>query len=210
MKIIHISPASWGSNCYLLISNAHESGREAYVIDPSSSAESILRALSAELATLAGIILTHGHFDHMLSAEILHERTGAPVMIHEEDDEMLPDPEKNAFRTFFGQDRSFRRADRRLRDGDILPLGDEKITVIHTPGHTKGCICLFSGDILITGDTLFADGFGRIDLWGGSLSDMKQSLLRLNKLPPNITIYPGHGQAAKIADALATIRFLNR
>ncbi len=210
MKIIHISPASWGSNCYLLISNAQEYGREAYVVDPSPSAESILRALSAERAALAGIILTHGHFDHMLSAETLHDKTGAPVMIHEEDDEMLPDPEKNAFKAFFGQDRSFRRADRLLRDGDILPLGDEEITILHTPGHTKGCICLLAGDILITGDTLFAEGFGRIDLWGGSLSDMKQSLLRLNNLPQSITIYPGHGEVAKIADAISTIRFLNR
>lgn len=205
MKIIHICPGSWGANCYLLVS-----GSEAYAVDPSPSADAILKRLTAENAQLYGIILTHGHFDHVISAETLHNKTGVPVMIHECDDEMLSDPEKNAYKVFFGQDRSFRRADRLLHDGDLLPLGEEMIEVIHTPGHTKGCICLKSGDILVTGDTLFSDTFGRIDLYGGSLSDMKQSLLRLKKLDPALTIYPGHGESSSLGEALSNIRFLNR
>jgi glyoxylase-like metal-dependent hydrolase (beta-lactamase superfamily II) len=205
MKIIHICPSSWGANCYLLVS-----GDEAYAIDPSPSADAILKRLEAENARLTGIIITHGHFDHVISAETLHNKTGAPVLIHECDDEMLPDPEKNAYKTIFGQDRSFRRADRFLHDGDLLPLGEELIEVIHTPGHTKGCICLKSGDILVTGDTLFSETFGRIDLFGGSLSDMKQSLLRLKKLDPSLTIYPGHGESSNLGKALSNIRFLNR
>jgi glyoxylase-like metal-dependent hydrolase (beta-lactamase superfamily II) len=205
MKLIHLCPESWGANCYLLIS-----GNEAFTVDPSPSADAVIKRLTEENARLMGILLTHGHFDHVISAEMLHSKTGAPVMIHEADNEMLPDPEKNAFRTFFGKDRSFRQADRLLRDGEILTLGGEEIEVIHTPGHTKGCICLKAGNILLTGDTLFADSFGRIDLFGGSLSDMKHSLLRLKSLDPGLSIYPGHGEKALLGEALSKIRFLNR
>ena len=203
MKIIHICPESWGANTYLLISSG-----EAFVVDPSPSAQTIIN--QAEGTRIKAIILTHGHFDHVISAERLHQLIGAPVMIHELDNEMLPDPEKNAYRTIFGSDRSFRQADSLLHDGDILPLGDETIKVLHTPGHTKGSICLLAGNILITGDTLFADNFGRIDLFGGSFNDMKHSLVFLSTLDPNLTIYPGHGESSSLGKAISHMRFLQR
>lgn len=205
MKLVHICPGSWGSNCYLLIS-----GGEAYVVDPSPSADAILKILNSENAKLKGIILTHGHFDHILSAETLNQRTNTPIMIHEADNDMLADSEMNAFKTFFGKDRSFRKADRLLHDSEMLPLGGEQIEIIHTPGHTKGCICLKTDDFLLTGDTLFGDSFGRIDLYGGSLNEMKQSLLKLKALNQSLTIYPGHGEFSTLSEALAKIRFLNR
>lgn len=205
MKIIRICPESWGANTYLMTAR-----NDAFVIDPSPSAESIIKRAGAEGAHIRAIILTHGHFDHVISAGRLHDITGAPVMIHALDNEMLSDPMKNAYREVFGSDRAFREADATLRDGDILKLGDMRVEVLHTPGHTRGCICLYSDDILVTGDTLFTDGFGRVDFWGGSHSDMKRSLLRLNGLDHSLTIYPGHGDSSKLGAALSHIGFLNR
>ena len=205
MKISHICPDSWAANCYLLIS-----GGEAYVIDPALSVDTVSERAKAEGAEIRGVILTHGHFDHILSAERISRELGVPTMIHELDSEMLVDGEKNAFKTFFHQERSFAPADRLLKDGDVLPLGNESVTVIHTPGHTRGCICLLADrQFLVTGDTLFADSFGRIDLYGGDLHQMKASLERLATLDPSLTIYPGHGYPTALGDALSNIRFLH-
>ena len=205
MKISHICPDSWAANCYLLIS-----GGEAYVIDPAISVDTVKSIAETEGVNIRGVILTHGHFDHILSAERISRELGVPTMIHELDAEMLADGEKNAFKTFFHQERAFAPADRLLTDGDILPLGNESVTVIHTPGHTKGCICLLADrQFLVTGDTVFADSFGRIDLYGGDLHQMKASLEHLAALDPSLTIYPGHGYPAALGDALSKIRFLH-
>jgi len=205
MKISHICPDSWTANCYLLIS-----GGEAYVVDPAISVEAVLSRAETEGAEIRGVILTHGHFDHIISAERISRQLGVPTMIHECDAEMLSDGDKNAFKTFFHQERSFAPADRLLKDGDTLTLGNEFVTVIHSPGHTKGCICLLADkQFLITGDTVFADSFGRIDLYGGDFHQMKASLERLATLDQSLTIYPGHGGSATLGDALSKIRFLH-
>ena len=129
-------------------------------------------------------------------------------MIHELDDEMLTDGHKNAFLDFFGVDKRFSPAERLLRDGDVIELGNEKITVIHTPGHTKGSSCFLAGDTLITGDTVFADGYGRCDLYGGDIMKMRGSLKRLRDLDPNLTIYPGHGAENRLGAALDNTAYL--
>lgn len=204
MKISHICPDSWAANCYLLISDG-----EAYVVDPAISVDAVVKRAEDLNAEIRGVILTHGHFDHILSAERISRQLGVPTMIHECDAEMLGDSDKNAFKTFFFQERTFAPADRLLKDGDILMLGGESITVLHTPGHTKGCICLLADKkFLVTGDTVFADSFGRIDLYGGDFHQMKASLEYLATLDPSLTIYPGHGEPATLGDALSKIRFL--
>ncbi len=200
MKLIHICPASWGSNCYLLCSEG-----EAYVIDPSPSSDAILRHAADAGVTVKAILLTHGHFDHVLSAKTLHDKTGAPVMIHRADAEMLEDGSKNAYSIFFGQERSFGEADSLLDDGDVLPLGNEKLTVMHTPGHSPGSCCFVSDDLIITGDTLFAQGYGRVDLWGGSMQALRASMEKLSALPHALTAYPGHGDAAPLGEALSKL-----
>ncbi len=131
------------------------------------------------------------------------------MMIHAADDELLSDSGKNCSKMFY-MSCTHQCADKLLADGGVIRLGDEEIKIIHTPGHTKGSICLLAGGMLLTGDTLFADGFGRIDFYGGSLSEMKQSLLSLSKLDPDITIYPGHGENSSLGAVLGRIRFLNR
>ena len=203
MRIVTVKPDSFGANTYLLIS-----GNEALVVDPSVSVSSIQRSALQEGAEISGILLTHGHFDHIISLDTLRDATGVDAYIHERDAEMLSDGEKNAFYTFFGRDRSYRPAERLLTDRSVIRLGDEEIRVIHTPGHTPGSLCYLCGDHLITGDTLFAQSYGRCDLWGGDIQLMRSSLERLSHLPKSTIIYPGHGESARLCDALDTVAYL--
>ena len=202
MELYNLFPGSWNSNCYVLISGEQGEKRTAAVVDPSADKDTILRFIQGKNAVLESIILTHGHFDHVESVDTLRDATDAVVCIHKDDNEMLSDGRKNAYAFFFGEDRRWRPAERLLEDGDQLSVGKETLKVISTPGHSKGSICLLCGNILITGDTIFANGYGRYDLHGGNPSTLRDSLLGLRKLDGNLTIYPGHGESARLADAL--------
>ena len=199
MVIRSIAPQSFASNCYLIAEEAH-----ALVVDPAVSLSAILSALGEMSAVCKGIILTHGHFDHMLSLDELRRAfPDAPVYIHRDDASYLGDSQKNAFALFFRQERVWQSADRLLVDGDSLPLGGQMIRVIHTPGHTPGSVCLACGENdLITGDTLFDGGYGRCDLIGGSFTSLVESLKKLASLPEQLTIHPGHGSTARLGAAL--------
>ena len=205
MKVFRVAPqSSVASNCYLIVSQG-----EALVIDPSVSVEAIRQALLEQAARCTGIVLTHGHFDHMLSLDALRDVfPDTPVYLHRDDAELLSDGEKNAFALFFGEDRRWRPATHLLNDGDTIGLGGESVRVLHTPGHTPGSICLCCGeDALITGDTLFDGSYGRYDLYGGSLSALKASLHRLSMQNGQAAIYPGHGGSTKLSSALHAITF---
>lgn len=202
MEIYNLSPEAFGSNCYILIS-----GSAAAVVDPSADIGRILSFLNETGARLEYIILTHGHFDHITSLDSLRDMTAAPAYIHKGDGEMLGDGEKNAHAVFFGYNKKWRPAERLLEDGDLLTLGGETIEVISTPGHSKGSICLLCGDFMITGDTLFANGYGRYDLHGGDVNELTASLSSLRKLDPKLTIYPGHGCSTTLGDALDNLLY---
>ncbi len=197
IRVVPICEQSFGANTYLLISERH-----ALVVDPAVSASAILEAANAEDTRVEGILLTHGHFDHVLSIDTLRAVTHLPAYIHEEDAILLTDGRKNAFYDFYHQERRFGAAERLLRDGDKLPLGEDEITVLHTPGHTQGSVCYLCGESLITGDTLFSNTVGRCDLWGGSNAQMANSLEFLRTLPKDLTIFPGHGPSATLGEAL--------
>ncbi len=200
MTIINLFPGSLGSNCYLLEDNGH-----AYVVDPSAPASAILRQLAADGCRPEAILLTHGHFDHIMSIDTLRDaEPGLPVYIHASDAPMLTDADKNAFGTFFGKDRVWRAADGYLADGQILPLGSTSLRVIHTPGHSAGSVCFLCEDegVLLTGDTLFADSIGRCDLWGGNAPTMRQTLAALRQYDRHLVIYPGHGDTSQLGRAL--------
>lgn len=201
MKIRSICPDSFASNCYLVIE-----GQRALVVDPGVSLRAIQSALAAEGAECCGILLTHGHFDHVLSLDELRDAyPDAPVYLHAADAELLSDGDKNAFSLFMGQDRTWRPADHLLTDGEIILLGDARIRVRHTPGHTRGSVCYLCGEDLITGDTLFESGYGRYDLYGGDYASLCRSLRELCELPPTLRIHPGHGMSTTLGDALARI-----
>ena len=203
MKIRTVCAESFSANTYLLISGCH-----ALVVDPAVSINAILEAAREEDAFVDGILLTHGHFDHVFSLDGLRTASGVEAYIHEEDAVMLTDGKKNAFYDFFGKERTYAPAERQLLDGERIRLGNEEITVLHTPGHTRGSTCYLCGEILITGDTLFSEGFGRCDLWGGDMEQMRASLSRLSALDKSITIYPGHGCSARLGDALDSVAYL--
>ena len=202
MDIFAIRPSNWASNCYLIVAEDSNQCRRAAVIDPSVPASTITALAKEKEASIDFIILTHGHFDHMMSADELRELTNAPLLVHENDAEMLSDGRKNAYAFFFGKDMTVKNADRLLNDHDTVLLGNEKIEIISTPGHSKGSICLLCGKDMITGDTLFADGYGRCDLWGGNYGTLKRSLELLREYDPSIKIYPGHGNSANLSFAL--------
>ena len=199
MTIHSIAPASFAANCYLIV----ESG-QALVVDPAVSLSAILQALGEQNATCRGIVLTHGHFDHLLSLDELRRAfPDAPVYIHKGDASFLGDANKNAYAFFFQEDRVWQPATKLLCDGDEIELGSSSVRVIHTPGHTPGSICLACGENdLITGDTLFDGNYGRYDLWGGSLDALVDSMKRLATLPDRLTIYPGHGGTAHLGASL--------
>ncbi len=206
MQIINLFPGSYGSNCYLIEDNGH-----ALIIDPSAAAASILRRLKEDGCTPDAVILTHGHFDHIMSIDTLRQaEPSLQVYIHENDAPMLTDSKKNAFALFFGQDRVWNEADVLLTDGQVIPVGNVAFRVLHTPGHSPGSICLFCEEekVMITGDTLFADNIGRSDLWEGSFGTLRLSLKSLRDYDADITIYPGHGVTNTLGRALDTVFYM--
>lgn len=203
MDICRIYPGSYAANGYLL-----QDGSHAVIVDPSAPAADILRRVANAGCTLDAVWLTHGHFDHILSIDDLRAALpGLPVYLHRGDAPMPEDSHKNGYATFFRDRRVWRAADVLLENGQTVTVGSADLTVIHTPGHTPGSACFFreADKLLLTGDTLFANGIGRCDLWGGSSTAMRQSLTALREFSeahPGLTIYPGHGEAYPLAHAL--------
>lgn len=204
MEIIALAPTGFASNCFII-----HNGKDAFAIDASLPPDRVLGTLREQGLTLRGILLTHGHFDHIFYADELRKATGAPVYIHSLDAEMLHDSEKNAYSVFTGGSLPAFDADILLQGGDTVKLGNEDIKVIHTPGHTRGSVCFDTKDFMLTGDTLFAFGFGRCDLYGGNAEAIKSSLSRLQKLADedNKYIYCGHGESSTLKMATDRIRY---
>jgi len=183
------------SNCYII---GCDKTREAAVIDPGFEGKRIIDRLQQLGLNCKQIILTHGHVDHISALGEVQRATGARVLIHEQDAGMLTDPGKN-LSVFMGANVRHKGADRMLKDGDKVKVGNIELEVIHTPGHTPGGICLKTGDALITGDTLFAGSVGRSDFPGGSHSTLINSIkTRLLNFPDDTKVYPGHGPASTI------------
>ena len=191
MKIQTFEAGPLGANNYLLID-----GEEAVLIDCSEVKPEELKELEGK--TLKYILLTHGHFDHILGINGMKEKTGAEILVHQDD---IPRMEESAsiMQTFGIVGVETPVADSFLHNGDTFKFGDTEIKVIHTPGHTEGCVCFLIGDKLFSGDTLFRDSVGRCDLPGGNYSKMSDSIKNiLFKLDDNIVVYPGHGPETTI------------
>lgn len=184
------------TNCYLVWSDTGE----GIVIDPADEPEKILLAVQQENISVTAVVLTHVHFDHMLAAEAVCAATGAPLYIGAEDNDALSNPQRNLSGWFqIGQKIILKEA-HLLHEGDVLSFGNETLTVLETPGHTPGCICLHSAEVLFSGDTLFQNSIGRLDFPGGDEKAMVHSLQRLLDLPESTKVYSGHGSATTIGN----------
>jgi len=182
------------TNCFI-VSDAQT--EEAVVIDPgfdsASEAKSILKEIERNRFRVKFIINTHGHPDHTSGNKIMKEAIGASILIHEYDAPLLRNPS----------------ADKIIREGDLIEVGEVKLRVLHTPGHSKGSIALLGADAVFSGDTLFAGGIGRYDLLGGSLEEIMNSLKnKLLILPDHLKVYPGHGPATTIGEERRSNPFL--
>lgn len=190
MKVVRINAGEFGSNCWLVID---EVSAEAVVIDPSPEIDRIKSALADREVNLEYIFLTHGHFDHMTSCDTLRDFSDAPLCVHREDAVCLVNSEYNAYRKFMADDLTFRPADILIEEGDTFKFGSLEVSLIHTPGHTKGSVCYFIGDCMFTGDTLFDGGVGRCDLPGGSMESLIESLKKIKSIGRDYKIFTGHG-----------------
>lgn len=204
MEIIPVFSSGLQSNTYVI-----RNGTFSAVIDPAAPLPRIFDAVGE--TQIKYILLTHGHFDHMMSLEGLLKITDAEVCIHRCDADFLTDAKLNVSELLVGVPTVFDPPDRILSDGDEIPLGDDKIKVIHTPGHTQGSVCYSFGNDLVCGDVVFANGYGRYDLPRGSSRDTAASLKKLSSLPPDFQLYPGHGISCRLADsdALRRMREIN-
>lgn len=184
-----------GANSYLLLD---EDSREAAIVDASADVAALSRMVEQTGANVKYILLTHGHFDHMLTLGELRRELSAKVMIHKADAEHLTDSQKSLFSQFLGQHTVFLPADIMLDGGDVIKLASHEISVLHTPGHTRGSVCYTIDDIMFTGDTLFAGSIGRSDLYGGDQAVLNESLCHLASLPHDYTLYAGRGPSSKL------------
>ncbi len=193
----------FGTNCYILETQA----KEVLVVDPGAPSRAILEAVKELEGALRYILCTHGHLDHIEGAALLKEELGGDIVLHEGD---LPLWEKAALQaSFFGlpPPDPLPPPDHLLSDDATLRLDGGKIEVLHTPGHSPGSVCYVdsgSGRVF-NGDTVFAMGVGRVDLWGGDAAALRRSIEeRIFALPEHFRLYPGHGPTITVGEARRT------
>lgn len=182
-------------NNYLLID---EESKEAVLIDCTEKSSEIDEALAEYGATLKYILLTHGHFDHVLGVNYFRDKYNCKVYIHEAD-QILLDTVKEFTKNFINQAVEVQEVDGYVSEGNVIRFGENEIRVIETPGHTKGGVCYLINNNLFTGDTIFREAVGRTDLHGGSFFELKSNIeQKIFTLDENIKIYPGHGPSTTV------------
>jgi hydroxyacylglutathione hydrolase len=186
------------TNCYVA---SCSSTKEAIIIDPgldfSSESQPIFNYVHEANLKVKFIVNTHGHTDHIKANSVFQEKYKIPICIHQLDAHFIEGIKKGNL-----------PADIILEEGSLIQCGCEILTVMHTPGHTSGSICLLGENLIFTGDTLFAGGIGRTDFPGGSMTDMGKSLEKLTSLPDYLLIYAGHGETSMIGEEKRTNPFL--
>lgn len=199
MKVIQMCVGMVSTNCYIFYD---ENTMEGAVIDPGDNAAGILCEIDKAGVRLTHILLTHGHFDHILAVHEISEKTGAKLVIHKDDEWLLSYSAMGEFKPFV---KNFVETpvDIHAEEGTKVQIGSLTAEYLHTPGHTPGSCCIRVGDVLFTGDTLFRHECGRCDLAGGDFSLMLKSLKRLHDMKGDYKVLPGHDAISTLADERA-------
>ncbi len=209
MKIDRLILGAYETNCYVLRSS--EAAKDCLIVDAGLGANKLIKFLDEHKLNPVSIVLTHGHIDHIEGVAAL--RAGFPdikVHIHKLDAEMLTEPYTN-LSAMTGAAFRVEPADFLLDEQSVIEQADIKLSVLHTPGHTPGGICLYSEEegIVFTDDTLFADSIGRTDFPNGNMEQLLQGIReKLFTLPDETKVYPGHGPITTIAHEKAYNPFL--
>ena len=186
LKTYAMALGAYQTNCYII---HEESSKTCCVIDPGYDADRILDKLDALGLTLEAVLLTHGHFDHVGAVKDLAAETQCDVYLHSED--LTMPPMMTAGALYYTKTYA---------EGSLLKLAGLDISVLHTPGHTPGSVCLLADNTIFSGDTLFQGSCGRTDLPGGDWATITKSLARLANLEGNFWVYPGHGPSTTLRD----------
>lgn len=189
---------SVSTNCYIIW---NKETKEALIVDPADNAATIGDFIATERLELKAILLTHGHFDHIMATSDLVQKFQVPVYCHDEEQELLEDANLN-LSSMMGRVGDYTiHASNTVKDLEILDLIGEKIQVLYTPGHTKGGVCYYfmQEGCMFVGDTIFLESVGRTDFPTGNPTTLIQSIRqKLYVLDPAIVLYPGHGPATSI------------
>ncbi len=197
MNLIALQTGIYGVNTYIVYD---DNSKECLIVDPSSDSDIIINKINTMKLMPKYIVLTHAHGDHIGAVGEVKAKLNIPVFVHKDDYEMLMDPDLNLSKSMSYGPISI-KADGVLKDNDYLTLGGKLLRVIHTPGHTKGGICLYFDNYLISGDTLFKGSIGRTDLYGGNFNDIINSLInKIAILPDDTVVLPGHGPSTTIKE----------
>lgn len=209
MKIDLLVMGLYQTNCYVLRESQaakacpERSRRDCLIIDAGLGGGELIDFLQGHKLNPVAVILTHGHIDHIAAVTALRKNyPDIKVYIHKLDAEMLAEPLHN-LSALAGRLFRVKPADFLIEDKSIIEHAGIKLTVLHTPGHTPGGICLYSKDneIVFTNDTLFAESIGRTDFPGGSMGELIKSIReKILTLPDETKVYPGHGPATTIAE----------
>lgn len=187
-----------GCNCFIV---GDAVARVAIVIDPGGDVSKITGTLERHELTVAAIVATHAHFDHVVAADALRELTGAPFYMNDADKPLLDWYEESG-RMFLGLELgSPPSVDTSAAEGDVLKAGEVELEVIHTPGHSPGSISLVAPSLVFSGDTLFAGSIGRSDLPGGDGETLLEMIrAKLFPLGDDTAVHPGHGPSTTIGE----------
>ena len=179
MDMLTMPVGAYQTNCYVVWGK----GNQCVLIDPGYEPEAILEQVRLQGKTVAAILLTHGHFDHVGGVKVIAAQTGCRVWLCA-DELALPGTISDG--PLYYTDT--------YADGQTITVAGLPFQVLHTPGHTPGCVCLLCEDVMFSGDTLFTGSCGRTDLPGGSWEVLRASLNRLAHLEGDYRVYPGHGE----------------